>query len=211
MRANVIFGCAGIALIGFTVFAVLLFHSTHTPYEKEALKETAAKEEVPAREEKETAIPLDDAVLQKEAEAEVERFLKEYGMSIPLETMLMQVRLRKAYEEAYQNTYDLEEVFLVEEAQDQMVGDGGMGEEDDMREQIALYADRYEIDMSRYKGMNLEEQLRAIQIEYGRLDDMTDSAYYIPSKDDVEEEFPTRELEQINDAEDTIDEREEMP
>lgn len=71
-------------------------------------------------------------------------------------------------------------------------------------ELINAYVEKYDIDQTRFEGMTPEQELEAIKIEYGSLNDETDSAYY------KEEDEPEQsDGEEISEEDNTTDGAEE--
>lgn len=198
-KAKVVFALAGVALIGAIVcfLAFLFLPAKNNVKEQEPAKENVQAEEVVEEED------MEEAAIREEALQEIERFQSEYDMTISLDEMMKQVRIRKNYEAKYHKTYDLEEVFLIENG-----GDEGDPEESEeymqMVELIQAYVNKYYIDEAKYSGMTLEEELNALRVEYGELENETDSAYYTPQN----EESGTIEENGSEEAADTQEEAE---
>ena len=76
----------------------------------------------------------------------------------------------KEYEETYQKSYPLEDVFLVKEDKELPIGDAGGAEYTDTIEKIQKYIEKYNIDESRYASMTAIEELHALEVEYGPLE-----------------------------------------
>lgn len=115
------------------------------------------------------------------AKTEIARFKEQYDIDIPIDEMVYQLQIRDAYEKMYNKSYDLEDIFIVHNP----VGDAAGDEPDDNEEAymtteelIDAYVEKYDIDETRFEGMTPEQELEAIKIEYGSLNDETDSAYY---------------------------------
>ena len=157
-KANLFFVIAAIFLVGAAIFAISLMINPG----KDAQIENAPEEKV------ETELS-EEELLVREAEMEIERFKNEYGMEISLDEMIKQIQIRKDYEAEYKNSYPLEEVFLAEVPVDETVGDPGYVEDDLTTARIAAYKRLYNFDESRYASMTVDEQLVALQIEYGPL------------------------------------------
>ena len=159
-RGFLLAGCVslGLALLLLITFLVHVINS-----KKEALEESMNNTE----EEIEAENPM-----VKEALAEVEHFKNEYGIEITLDDMLKQIRIRNKYEELYGTSYDLEEVFILEEHPDgELEGDCISKDTWDILDMIDAYVEKYQIDESRFQGMSPEEELLAIQAVYGALED----------------------------------------
>ena len=177
---KVIFALAGIALVGalgcFLAFIFVPGQQAQIDEESIVTEETPVEEEI-------------EEDLSKLAEAEVQRFLKTYGVEIPKEEMEKQLQIRKDYEETYGKTYELEDVFLAETG---IAGEGDPASEDyaDTIEQIQKYLEKYNIDESRYASMTAQEELAALEVEYGPLTDETEGlpeAEGTPAEQEAEE------------------------
>ena len=112
--------------------------------------------------------------LEKVAETEVKRFKEVYGLEITQDEMLKQLKIRKEYEEEYGKSYDLEEVFCVNVSVEEKEGDPGDESQSDIVEKIQLYVKKYNIDESRYASMTAEEELSALEVEYGPIEEDID-------------------------------------
>lgn len=151
---KVFFYLAGVALIGaFICFLSLFFTSEQTDPEEVEKVESETQEES----------------MQKEAEEEILRFRKSYGIDITMEEMLKEIRIRRDYEKKYGRSYNLEEVFLADIPEDNTQGDPGDEEYSDTIEKIQEYIRLYDIDESRYEAMTAKEELDALEVEYGPL------------------------------------------
>ena len=53
-------------------------------------------------------------------------------------------------------------------------------------ELLQAYIEKYGIDETRFQGMTPEQELEAIKVEYGSLNDETDSAYYTGESDEAD-------------------------
>jgi len=157
-KANIFFIIAGVFFLGALIFGFALVFAPKGNTSVEEAPEQIVEEEI-----------SEEELLLAEAEAEVERFKKEHEMVIPVEEMLKQIRIRKAYEADYGQSYPMEEVFLAEGPQDESVGDPGYIEEDLTEIRIAVYKRLYNFDESRYASLTVEQQLEALQVEYGPL------------------------------------------
>ena len=164
---KVIFALAGIALVGALGCFLAFIFVPGQPAQVD--EESIVTEESPVEEE-----TVED--LSKLAEAEVQRFFNTYGVEIPKEEMEKQLQIRKDYEETYGETYELEEVFLAETGTAEE-GDPASEEYADTIEQIQKYLKKYNIDESRYASMTAQEELAALEVEYGPL---TDEAEGLP-------------------------------
>ena len=182
-KGFLIAGCVSIGL-GVILLSVLLTAAVNG--KKAALEEGAG--------EPEEGVEAEDPLAQ-EAARQVERFKSEYGMEIPLDDMIEQIEIRNRYEELYKDTYDLEAIFIPESQR-------GSGEEGDSVSQdtwdaldeIEAYVEKYQIDETRFQGMTPEEELMAIKIEYGSLEDEADSVYYdTPNAEGGEQEETSEE------------------
>lgn len=122
--------------------------------------------------------------------------------------MVYQLQIRDAYEKMYKKSYGLEEVFIVHNPVGDDAGDDpDEGDEEaymTTEELINAYVEKYDIDQTRFEGMTPEQELEAIKIEYGSLNDETDSAYY------KEEDEPEQsDGEEISEEDNTTDGAEE--
>ena len=146
----------GVAAVAFVLAAGCLLAFLFIP-EKEV--------EGPTEDESTKVVIVDD--LEKVAETEVKRFKEVYGLEITQDEMLKQLKIRKEYEEEYGKSYDLEDVFCVNVSVEEAEGDPG-------DEKIQLYVKKYNIDESRYASMTAEEELLALEVEYGPIEDDID-------------------------------------
>jgi hypothetical protein len=203
--AKLIFVGAGIAFVGFVVCLIWVLTSSSKSASEVASETIVETEEETVAEEE--PVDEEELALQEEAQSEIDRFKDSYGMEISMEDMLQQVRIRHIYEQEYGHSYDLEDVFLASQPEE-----GDSDEDADemfqMFEEIEQYVKKYSIDVSRYNGMSVKEELDAIKVEYGELDDETDSAYYVPDETDDgeegdEEESLTKAREGNDDEDDT--------
>lgn len=152
---RIIFGLAAVALIGAVICCLSIFLTPkHLPEEEEVAEEQPETEE---------------EIMQKEAEAEILRFKENYGLEITMEDMLDQIRIRRKYEAVYGRSYELEEVFMVNIPEDDTEWDPGDIEYSDTIEKIQKYIKLYDIDESRYVSMTPQEELNALEVEYGPL------------------------------------------
>lgn len=126
--------------------------------------------------------------LQAIADEELERFYRTYGLTIDEEEMIKQVRIRALYEQQYGTSYELEEVFLATEVADLSVGDEGADEVFEMLDEIDAYLEIYGVDESRYKGMSIMEELTALRVEFGPLDEEVLEEYLNPKKEEKTEQ-----------------------
>lgn len=155
---KIIFTVASIALlIAVGCFLAYLF-----------LPDNAAKTEAVV--EKAEAEVSQDLPIEEQAKIEVERFKRDYGMEIATDEMIKELHIRKEYEETYQKSYPLEDVFLVKEDKELSIGDAGGAEYTDTIEKIQKYVEKYNIDESRYASMTATEELHALEVEYGPLE-----------------------------------------
>ena len=155
---KIIFTVASIALlIAVGCFLTYLF-----------LPDNAAKTEAVV--EKAEAEVSQDLSIEEQAKIEVERFKRDYGMEIATDEMIKELHIRKEYEETYQKSYPLEDVFLVKEDKELSIGDAGGAEYTDTIEKIQKYIEKYNIDESRYASMTAIEELHALEVEYGPLE-----------------------------------------
>lgn len=126
------------------------------------------------------------------AEAEIARFKETYDMDISIEDMVYQLEIRDAYEKMYGKSYALEDVFIIgdsdSEAGDPPDDESDEGDEASMStsELLQAYIEKYGIDETRFQGMTPEQELEAIKVEYGSLNDETDSAYYTGESDEAD-------------------------
>ena len=104
------------------------------------------------------------------AEAEIKRFQETYGVEISMSDMVKELKIREEFEQTYGTTYELEEVFLAETTEDHTVGDPGDDEMDETIAKIQEYVKRFNVDEARYASMTVEEELEALELEYGPLD-----------------------------------------
>ena len=142
------------------------------------------------------------------AKTEIARFKKQYGIDVPVDEMVYQLQIRDAYEKMYKKSYGLEEVFIVHNPVGDDAGDDpDEGDEEaymTTEELINAYVEKYDIDQTRFECMTPEQELEAIKIEYGSLNDETDSAYY------KEEDEPEQsDGEEISEEDNTTDGAEE--
>lgn len=152
----------GVAAVAFILAAGCFFAFLFIPEnEVEMQNKESTKENI-----------VDD--LEKNAEIEVERFKEVYGLEITQDEMLKQLKIRKEYEDAYGKSYDLEEVFLLSGAKEEAEGDPGDESQSDIVEKIQLYIKKYNIDESRYASMTAEEELKALEVEYGPIEENID-------------------------------------
>ena len=164
-KVKVIFALAGVALVGMVACIVMFLV---LPASNGGSEVGLTEEELRAQKEAE-----EEAALEEEARQEVERFQTEYGVEISFEDMLEQVKIRKDYEKKYERTYRLEEVFLADYPSDPDAGDEGEDAYFSILDQIQEYVDKYNIDESRYASMTAEEELAALEVEYGKLEAST--------------------------------------
>lgn len=110
----------------------------------------------------------EESDLLEEAQAEVLRFRDTYKMEIELEDMLEQLYVRRDYEEKYGISYDMEDIFTLEETN---IEEGDIGSDVYLEniEKIQEYIKLYNIDESRYASMTVEEELATLEVEYGLL------------------------------------------
>ena len=149
----------GVAAVAFILAAGCFFAFLFIPEnEVEMQNKESTKENI-----------VDD--LEKNAEIEVERFKEVYGLEITQDEMLKQLKIRKEYEDAYGKSYDLEDVFLLSGAKEEAEGDPGDESQSDIVEKIQLYIKKYNIDESRYASMTAEEELKALEVEYGPIEE----------------------------------------
>ena len=120
--------------------------------------------------EEDSFVSMEPLTAEEQAKIEIERFRTDYGCEITMDEMLLQLKIRAEYEETYHMSYPLEEVFLAEEDKDLSFGDAGDVSYTDTIEKIQKYIEMYNIDESRYASMTAEEELHALEIEYGPLD-----------------------------------------
>lgn len=160
---------------------------------------TGKKGDIDSENTEEEAVDAQEEIspYKQEAIDEVARFLEAYGVEIPLEDMEKALQDRRAYEKLYGKSYDLEEIFLTNESEDITVGDETDQEMWDTLDLIDAYVEKYNIDETRFAGMSPEEELMAIQVEYGTLEDETDSAYYdgLDKKIEGTEDLPAGETD----------------
>ena len=114
--------------------------------------------------------PVEELSFEEQAELEIERFHKEYGLDISMEEMVKELEIRREYESTYLRSYALEEVFLVDGETDLETGDQGDNSYTDMIDKIQQYVKKYHVDESRYASMTAEEELHALEVEYGPLE-----------------------------------------
>ena len=153
----------GVAAVAFVLAAGCLLAFLFIP-EKEV--------EGPTEDESTKVVIVDD--LEKVAETEVKRFKEVYGLEITQDEMLKQLKIRKEYEEEYGKSYDLEDVFCVNVSVEEAEGDPGDESQSDIVEKIQLYVKKYNIDESRYASMTAEEELSALEVEYGPIEEDID-------------------------------------
>ena len=155
---KIVFGIASIALLlAVGCFLAFLFLPENLPEKNEAQEE-------------ESLVLMEPLTLEEQAKIEIERFKTDYGCEITMEEMLLQLKIRAEYEETYHMSYPLEEVFLAEEENDLSFGDAGDISYTDTIDKIQKYIETYNIDESRYASMTAEEELHALEVEYGPLD-----------------------------------------
>lgn len=159
-NVKLLFGVAAVALV---LAAGCLLAFLFIP-EKEV--------EGPTEDESTKVVIVDD--LEKVAETEVKRFKEVYGLEITQDEMLKQLKIRKEYEEEYGKSYDLEDVFCVNVSVEEAEGDPGDESQSDIVEKIQLYVKKYNIDESRYASMTAEEELLALEVEYGPIEEDID-------------------------------------
>ena len=180
-KVKVIFALAGMALVGMLACIAMFLVLPSTNGNSETV---LTEEELRAQQEAE-----EEAALEEEARQEVKRFQTEYGVEISFEDMLEQVKIRKDYEKKYDGTYQLEEVFLADYPSDPDAGDEGEDAYFSILDQIQAYVDKYNIDESRYASMTAEEELAALEVEYGKLEaSTTDQENAEPEENAVSEE-----------------------
>lgn len=132
--------------------------------------------------------------LKAEAEVEIIRFKKSYGLEISFDEMVRQLKVRREYERMYGISYELENIFLI--TTDDTEGDAGaciegdaedteMYEENIVAEKIRRYVLLYDVDEARYEGMTNYEKLLALEVEYGSL--LDESELYEQTPDTKEE------------------------
>lgn len=114
--------------------------------------------------------PVEELSIEEQAELEIERFHKEYGLDISMEEMVKELEIRREYESTYLKSYALEEVFLADGETDLETGDRGDNSYTDMIDKIQQYVTKYHVDESRYASMTAEEELHALEVEYGPLE-----------------------------------------
>ena len=114
--------------------------------------------------------PVEELSIEEQAELEIERFHKEYGLDISMEEMVKELEIRREYESTYLKSYALEEVFLADGETDLETGDQGDNSYTDMIDKIQQYVTKYHVDESRYASMTAEEELHALEVEYGPLE-----------------------------------------
>lgn len=187
-KVKVIFVLAGIALVGMLgcigMFFIAPTASSASTTVSETTEESEKDEEV-----------TEEAALEEEAREEVERFKQEYGMEISFEDMLEQVKLKKDYESKYSGSYRLEEVFLADYPTDAEVGDEGDDAYFSALDEIQAYVEKYNIDESRYAAMTVEEELAALEVEYGKLDASEEDSEDSKTQEHAEDTEDTEEAE----------------
>ena len=159
---KVIFTLAGVSLIGALIcFLAVLF----LPEKKATKVETTVEQE-------QVTEPQNDenAKYKEAAEAEIKRFQETYGVEISMSDMVKELKIREEFELTYGTTYELEEVFLAETTEGHTVGDPGDDEMDETIAKIQEYVKRFNVDEARYASMTVEEELEALELEYGPLD-----------------------------------------
>ena len=196
---KVVFGLAAVALIAaIGCFLAFMFAPQKTEEANDlAPAETVSEESTPA----ETV--TEETSFQAEAEAEVKRFRETYGMEIELEKMQEQLRIRADYEEKYGTSYEMEDIFILNESESEAEGDPGSDLYLSTIEKIQEYVAIYNIDESRYASMTAEEELAALEVEYGPL----------PTKDkdttEMESTMPETDGETVQETEgDTQEDKE---
>lgn len=163
---KIIFALAGIALVGaLGCFMAFVF----IPGQQEPFGEESIVIEDSSVEEKNM-----EEDYQELAEVEVQRFADTYGMEISKEEMVKQLQIRKEYENAYGKSYELEEIFLTEANMKDVEGDPGTEDYTDTIVKIQKYLEKYNIDESRYASMTAQEELAALEVEYGPLTEETE-------------------------------------
>lgn len=185
-KVKVIFALAGVALVGMLTCIVMFLVLPSANGDSETV---LTEEELRAQQEAE-----EEAALEEEAKQEVERFQTEYGVEVSFEDMLEQVKIRKDYEKKYDKTYRLEEVFLADYPSDPDAGDEGEDAYFSILDQIQAYVDKYNIDESRYASMTAEEELEALEVEYGKLDVSTTEPENAEPEENVVPEESTEEV-----------------
>lgn len=185
-KVKVIFALAGVALVGMLTCIVMFLVLPSANGDSETV---LTEEELRAQQEAE-----EEAALEEEAKQEVERFQTEYGVEVSFEDMLEQVKIRKDYEKKYDKTYRLEEVFLADYPSDPDTGDEGEDAYFSILDQIQAYVDKYNIDESRYASMTAEEELEALEVEYGKLDASTTEPENAEPEENVVPEESTEEV-----------------
>lgn len=182
-KAIAMFTGAVVCLIGFFVCLFVMFRTPSASSKQiEETVEEAVEEAVETPQ-----MSAEESSIYEEADSEIQRFKREYGVDISTEAMVEQVRIRRKYEEMYPGkTYDLEGVFLVN---DETVeeSDEGMSEITVMYDEIEQYVEMYNIDTADYAGISVKEMLERIREEYGPLDDMATSAAE-PEEEPAEED-----------------------
>ena len=154
---KIIFGVAAIALfLALGCFLAFLF----VPDKGNAAGSDSKVEEP----------PVEELSIEEQAELEIERFHKEYGLDISMEEMVKELEIRREYESTYLKSYALEEVFLADGENDLETGDRGDNSYTDMIDKIQQYVKKYHVDESRYASMTAEEELHALEVEYGPLE-----------------------------------------
>ena len=187
---KIVFGLAAVALIAAVgCFLAFMFAPQKEQEEPETISTESVSESEPP-----TEAVIEESDLEAEAKAEVQRFRDTYDMEIELEEMLEQLRIRKDYEEKYGVSYEMEDVFILEEPEGTEDGDPGSDVYLDTIETIQEYVKLYNIDESRYASMTAEEELAALEVEYGPL----------PAKDAADQKMTGAETE-----EETVEETED--
>ncbi len=184
-KIKLIFIIAAVVFSGFVICLISLIHSqnTETPSEPvlQVYDSPVVKADSPEDAESE------DTELTKEAKSEIRRFKEDYGIDISMDEMMKQLKIRREQEDMYNNSYELEDVFMVSHPEDNQEGDEGADDIYDMLSQIERYIEKYAVNESEYESMNIEEELAALKEKYGELPDAVDDVSGTKDPEDYEE------------------------